>query len=614
MKQKFVSRIVPKSVINKCLLMIAAAMVVIIAVLQLIMNRWVYRQIQPALLENYSTLMSAVGSQASYLLHQNSQFLKKIYEDEEMLEQLAAVPGISDPEQKEETVRSLALKMPAESRGDNEPGALLSSRSLIVLVDWQDWICPDDLLPYMECIAQSDWFLSLPEQLQELTERYGGYAIKSYSPVFPEEETGGREAFLSLAKTEDWKGHEIIIFLIEPFSEYLAIFAELEDNSISDYALLSYDNVLFSHCTADSFEESIASETDHFFTDSQYEVKRTEEQAGVFLGARISYTIEDMKLLVYMPSKVYMSPYSTLIVSLNFILVSLMIVLLVIILFVLKRNFSRLKILTAQMENIRQGEMDFTPKISGEDEIGVLADNFYQMMGEINANISQIRNQEKREKEIEYSLLISQIDPHFIYNALNTISYLAELKRYKDIVVINQALIEMLRDRLKISKLQIYDTLENEEKQLRYYLTIQNYLCGNRITLDFKAEDLQISYPKNILQPLVENAVFHGILLHRDADGRKLPGLVSVKITAEAGFLVTRITDNGIGMSEEDIFHYFTEMPDSIADFDDSSQNHEHIGIYNIRMRLSYLYGELYTISAVSPNHEGLEITLKIPL
>ena len=609
----FIHQLIPRSLIQKCLLAIIFAMIGVLLLLQVIMNHWIYRQVEPALMENYSTLMSAVGTQSSYLLHQNTQYLKMLRSDENLMDALSKVPNFFDRTVQAEYKKELADNFPVETRGGDEPGAIVSSRSVIALVDWTEWVVTDEMIPYMERIIQSEWYEQLPTALQQLEADYENKIIKSYSPVFDADSENGVAEFVSLAMSKEWKGHEITFFMIEPFSEFRAIFQTFDQNQIFDYALVGH-HLIFATDYSPVFSSLIPGNGDSLVTDKQYEVRQTFTDTGVVLGVRISYMVENLKLVVYIPHGIYQKPYLSFIRSVNFVLILLLAVLLLVILFVLRRNLSRLKILANQMDEIRQGKESPAAHIYGKDEIGILADNFYQMMDQIEENIAQIKRQEKREKEIEYSLLISQIDPHFIYNTLNTITYLAELNRYHDITVINRSLIEMLRDRLKISKLQIYDTISREEQQLQYYITIQNYLCGNRIVFQFYTQDPQLQYPKNILQPLVENSIFHGILLHRNTAGEKMQGNIQITVALNRNWIETEISDNGIGMSAEELHHYFVEIPESIADFGQSSKSHTHIGIYNIRMRLSYLYGESFQIFAKSPDHKGLTITLRFPL
>lgn len=602
----------PKSLIQKCLLMVTAAMIITMFLLQFIMNQWIYSQVEPGLLKNYTTLVSAVGTQVSYLLHQNTQYVKALRADESLLESLSKVPDFFDRDVQEQYKAEIAKSLSSETRGGTEPGAIVSSRSALALVDWDEWVCQEDMLPYLETIAQSEWLQTLPRTLKELDAQYDSQICKRYSPVFAADPERNQYEFLSLATFREWNGHEIAFFMVEPFSEFRSILKGFERNQILDYALLG-PSVSFVAQNSPEFSDILPDNTDSLVTDRQYEVRQTMTSDGILFGVRISYSMEDLRLTAYMPKEVYLKPYTSFMNSVNLVLVLLLFSLLVFILLILRGNLSRLKALSHQMTDIRTGSVKKLPRLSGEDEIGILSDNFYRLLDQLEENIAQIKRQEKREKEIEYSLLISQIDPHFIYNTLNTITYLAELNRYQDITVINKALIEMLRDRLKITKLQIYDSIAKEEQQLQYYITIQNYLCGNRISLQFDASDSQLLYPKNILQPLVENAVFHGILLHRNEAGEKLKGLIQIQITHDSEWTRTVISDNGVGMSSEALRHYFVELPNSIAEFEKTSGSHTHIGIYNIRMRLSYLYGEAVQISADSPDGGGLRITLRFP-
>ena len=120
-------------------------------------------------------------------------------------------------------------------------------------------------------------------------------------------------------------------------------------------------------------------------------------------------------------------------------------------------------------------------------------------------------------------------------------------KEPDDIIVLNKALIRMLQDRLRITRLQIFDTLEEEEKQINAYMTIQSYLCRNPIDyqFDIPEECMQLRYPKNVLQPFVENAIIHGILLNKDEHGKLIPGIIRIRIRQENGEILTEVEDNG---------------------------------------------------------------------
>ena len=299
----------------------------------------------------------------------------------------------------------------------------------------------------------------------------------------------------------------------------------------------------------------------------------------------------------------------------NGMLVGFTVILLFLVIVILNRSLYRLKKLVVQMKEVRDETYSVPKSIQSNDEVGMLADTFYQMMDQIQENIEKLKEKEKKEKRIEYSLLVSQIDPHFIYNTLSTITYLAELNQTDDIMILNQALIAMLRDRLKMTKLQIYDTLEREKQQLESYMTIQKYLCNNEIMLKFPVSEecAKLKYPKNILQPLVENSILHGILLHRDENENLIPGKIQICVSVSNGRIVTEIEDNGIGMTEENIKRYFCELPLEQEEMLEN-ETREHIGIYNIRMRMNYLYGERFHIFAHQKAEGGLKVHMEFPV
>ena len=269
-------------------------------------------------------------------------------------------------------------------------------------------------------------------------------------------------------------------------------------------------------------------------------------------------------------------------------------------------------------------------KITGDDEVGLLAGTFYNMVDKINEDITIIREKELNEKRIQYSLMVSQVDPHFIYNTLNTITYLAELEQTEDIKIINCSLISMLRDRLKSSSQHAFDFLETELEQLQNYVTIQKYLCAGELTLETHVQEecLSLLFPRHILQPLVENAILHGILVHRDERRHRIPGIIQLTICREHDTILTQIRDNGTGMARDLIRKYFIDLPDQ-SDIEtlppetdqhapgsaQKSSRHEHVGIYNIRNRLTYLFGEAFQIHAENiPEGSGLMIQIKIPV
>ena len=120
-----------------------------------------------------------------------------------------------------------------------------------------------------------------------------------------------------------------------------------------------------------------------------------------------------------------------------------------------------------QMNEIAEGNLDARIEVNSTDEIGEVGASFNVMAKRLQENIVEMVEQEKREQQLKYGLMISQVDPHFIYNTMNMITYLAQKNRNEDVIAVNKAMIQILRDRLRIEVDNVYDTVEQEIKVVR---------------------------------------------------------------------------------------------------------------------------------------------------
>ena len=168
------------------------------------------------------------------------------------------------------------------------------------------------------------------------------------------------------------------------------------------------------------------------------------------------------------------------------------------------------------------------------------------MLGEINSLIDNVYKQEILKKEAEYQMLEAQINPHFIYNVMDTISWTARANHLDDLSEMVSALSKLLRT--SISK-KTFVTVSEEVSCVNNYLTIQKFRYKDRIgtVIDVDQELLEIIIPKLILEPLVENAVIHGL---EEKEGR---GLILVSGRKQGDALVFKVKDTGVGMSKEQI-------------------------------------------------------------
>lgn len=250
--------------------------------------------------------------------------------------------------------------------------------------------------------------------------------------------------------------------------------------------------------------------------------------------------------------------------------------------------------------------------ITTGDEIEDLSHAFNTMAFELQKHIRLLLEEQKKEQELKYALRISQINPHFIYNTMNTITYLARKNRSEDIVVINNALIHIMKDSLRINEASVFDTLETELKVTEQYLKIQEYRYENHIQIIWEVEPSILSFciPKHIIQPLIENAIIHGFL----EDGfESLAGkepFICIRAHSLKQGICIQIEDNGKGI---DMKNYQKICEDS-EHFNASNEYNrgKHIGLANIKWRLTYLLHERQELIITPCSPHGTLVTINL--
>jgi len=238
------------------------------------------------------------------------------------------------------------------------------------------------------------------------------------------------------------------------------------------------------------------------------------------------------------------------------------------------------------------------------DEITELGMSFNIMIGKIKELLdSKIREQENL-KKAELRALQAQINPHFLYNTLDTIIWMAESKKTDQVVKIVTALSSFFR--ISLSKGMDWITIGEEVERIKSYLTIQK--MRYRDILDFKIEvDTDVSENtilKLILQPLVENALYHGI------KNKRTGGIISVRARRNGeNEVLLEVEDNGIGFTPKKLTQLRAELDDDSGDIKLESG----FGIGNVNNRIRLYYGKQYGLSIQSEYSTGTCVTLVIP-
>ena len=265
--------------------------------------------------------------------------------------------------------------------------------------------------------------------------------------------------------------------------------------------------------------------------------------------------------------------------------------------------FSRLfakpaKRLTGAMEAFEQEAENFQfAAVRGTSEISALSDSFGHMVVRIQELMEQVRQEEITLRKTELNALQAQINPHFLYNTLDSIAWMCEEDRTREAVEMVNALARLFR--ISISKGHELITLEREVEHAKSYLKIQNYRYKNQFTYTFDVEENCLSYLCNkiTLQPIIENAIYHGI------DRMVDEGLIEIRIREEEMAVLMTVTDNGVGMTEEqcrEILHQ-------------EAKDRTGIGIKNVHDRIRIYFGEEYGLHITSELDEGTCVEIRIP-
>lgn len=261
--------------------------------------------------------------------------------------------------------------------------------------------------------------------------------------------------------------------------------------------------------------------------------------------------------------------------------------------------------LSRQMEKIEYGKFEMMEMVHTGDEIETLYEKFSRMLDEIKKGAQERDRYERQKKEMEFDILLSQINPHYLYNVLNTVVYMAAAKKEGEIVTIVRSLIGTLQETLQVGENNVETTVEKELAFTKNYLTIQQYRYPGlyAVTVSCREELRQCLIPKTTIQPLVENAIVHGILPQESF------GEIAVRIFEEEEKLKITVEDNGVGIDEE-----CRERFERGENVEPKKGRRKRIGISNVRDRIIYLYGEPYGMSIARGKEKGTIAALCLPL
>lgn len=260
-----------------------------------------------------------------------------------------------------------------------------------------------------------------------------------------------------------------------------------------------------------------------------------------------------------------------------------------------------IKRLSRAMGQVQKGDFAVRVPNRRKDEIGELTESFNYMLDEINTLIRQVYQEKIAQKNAEVQALQAQINPHFLYNTLDSVNWMLIDRGEMDISDIIISLGSLMR--YSIEDEQAFVPLEREMEYVLCYLKLQKNRLEDRLEYEVEAETGLESWkvPKLILQPLVENAITHGI------EPGKRKGKIRITAEDHGEEILITVEDNGQGMTPEQLKHLKEEVPDGERD------GRTGIGVRNVDRRLRLHYGDQYGLTIESRYGEGTAVRFLIP-
>lgn len=253
------------------------------------------------------------------------------------------------------------------------------------------------------------------------------------------------------------------------------------------------------------------------------------------------------------------------------------------------------------MKKVQEGDFKAADVvIPSQNEIGSLTTSFNAMTHRIEELMEENVKEQEQKRKIELKALQSQITPHFLYNTLDSIIWMAEGKKYEDVVLMTASLARLLRQ--SISNEDETVLIGQEIQYVKSYLTIQKMRYKDKLEFEINVDSFinSVHIVKLVLQPIVENAIYHGLKY------KESKGLLTVTGYQKNQNAVIEITDDGVGMDEETLNHIFEKHK--------VNYRSNGVGVYIVQKRLCMYYGKEYGLHYESEPGHGTTVTVTIPM
>ncbi len=275
----------------------------------------------------------------------------------------------------------------------------------------------------------------------------------------------------------------------------------------------------------------------------------------------------------------------------------------------LMRISRQIVLLDKAMARYASGEQEVqVDRLGGTRELIGIADGFNSMVVRTNQYLKDKLESQRAAQRISFELLLAKINPHFIYNTLNSVIYLARQHRHDEIIELTSAFICLLQDSIHRDRRGPFATVATEVDVVEKYITIQRYRYADRFTYAARFDESLGGelIPRNVLQPLVENAILHGVCpLDR-------PGHIELDVFREGETLAILVQDDGVGMDEALIEKLLAPQAEDEQEAEPSRMR--SVGIQNVVGKLRYLYPDRHRFVLANRPEGGAQVRIEIDL
>ncbi len=260
-----------------------------------------------------------------------------------------------------------------------------------------------------------------------------------------------------------------------------------------------------------------------------------------------------------------------------------------------------IRTLTGVTDQVAKGDLTVRADVQSGEDLNILSESLNTMIDKINDLIEKEKSDQARLRKAEFELLQSQINPHFLYNTLDAIVWSAEAGNQKQVVKMVGSLSEFFRTSLNQGKDIV--TVREEIQHVRSYLEIQQIRYQDILKYEIDVDESIMNYmiPKITLQPLVENAIYHGI------KNRRRQGRIIISSRDNEDDFLIEVKDNGIGMTQDRL----SQVMDGIRNKAPSES--DIYGLYNVNERIKLNFGQEYGLAIESVYEEGSTVSIRLP-